>query len=259
MLTLLVLDQISDWLLSHVGEVIAGIVGGAVVAFLTGIFRYIRGRQRAGRSEDASFHIAATLYTPIDLARPEHAHYREAVAQGKTHVQELLWLGEEVALATFLPNPFVLSEVSNAMDRSKREGLLLGDLHEDAERPLLKKILGYHNTIPMTDLVHLYKNNVGRTADGRVFGISPPTCEDYPGSPHRRVLRAMFIADSQLAYGIPPRDSVLFINDGQQNRHATLTTLIQLYRDNPDAFARCRAYFRLPDLSSDLARPAAFC
>ena len=210
---------------------------------LAGIFRYIRGRQRAGRSEDASFHIAATLYTPIDLSRPEHAPYRQAAAEGKTHVQELFWLGQEIALATFLPNPFVLSEVSNAMDRSKREGLLIGALHEDAERPLLKKILGYHNTVPMTDLVRLYKDHVGRASDGRVFGISPPTCEDYPGSPHRRVLRAMFIADSQLEHGIPPKDNVLFTNGGQQNRHETLTTLIQLYRDNPDKFARCHAYF----------------
>ena len=48
MLSLLVLDQIGDLLLGHVGEVIAGIFGGAVVAFLTGIFRYMRGRQRAG-------------------------------------------------------------------------------------------------------------------------------------------------------------------------------------------------------------------
>ncbi len=243
MLSLLVLETIVDWLLGHVGEVIAGIVGGAVVAFLTGLFRYIRGRQRAGRSEDASFHIAATLYTPIDLTKPEHAQYSLAASEGKTHVQELLWLGEEIALATFLPNPFVLSEVSSAMDRSRREGLLIGQLHEDAERPLLKKILGYHNTIPMTDLVYLYKDHVGRASDGRVFGISPPTCEDYPGSPHRRVLRAMFIADSQLAHGIPAKEFVHFTNGGQQNRHETLTTLIQLYRDKPEVFARCRAYF----------------
>ncbi len=237
------LGQFGAWLVSNLGEVIAGLVGGAVVAFLSGIYRYIRGRQQAGRFEDATFHIAATMYTSIDLDRPEHARYAEAAESGKTHVQELIWLGREVALTTFLTNPFVLSEVSGAMDRSKREGLLIGQMHEDAERPLLKKILGYHNSIPATDLVHLFKDNVGKSADGRVYGISPPTSEDYPGSPHRRVLRAMFIADSQLSDGIPAVENVFFRHETQRHRHETLTTLIELYRAKPETFERCRAYF----------------
>ena len=237
------IEQIGNFFLGHVGEVLSGIVGGAVVACVSGVYYYIQGWRQAGRSEDASFHIAATLYTPIDLSRPEHGAYGAAVESGKTHVQELLWLGEEVPLSALLQNPFVLSEVSGAMNRSKREGLLIGDMHEDAERPLLKKILGFHNRIPSNDLVALYKRQVGTSSDGRVFGISPPTSEDYPGSPHRRVLRAMFIADSQLRDGIPPKSSVHFSNASQGSRHDTLTALIERYRKDPATFERCRAYF----------------
>ena len=237
-------EQWSTWAVEHLGEILAGLVGGVIVATLTEIVRYIRGRLQAGRNEDACFHIAATMYTPIDLNDPYHAKtYHDALMTGKTHVQELLWLGEEIPLSTFLGNPFVLHEVSRGIDRSKNEGLLLGKLHEDAERPLLKQILGYHNRIPATDLVRLYKTRVGTTSDGRVFGISPPTSEDYAGSKHRRVLRAMFVAESQLTNGIPDKEKVYFANGEQAHRHDTLTTLIDVHRKNPHKFDRCRAYF----------------
>jgi hypothetical protein len=225
------------------GEVIAGLVGGAIVAVVSSVGRYLHGWHEAGRFRGADFHIAATMYTPIDLNNPAHVPYRAAAEAGKTHIQELLWLGEEVALSEFLTNPYVLNEVTNAMSRARDAGLLLGDLLERAERPLLKKILGYHNRIPATDLVRIFKETVGKAPDGRVYGIAPPTHEHYAGSPHRRVLRAMFVADSQLRDGLPPRDKVEFREGTQENRYTTLTTLIEAYQADRKRFAGCRAYF----------------
>lgn len=228
---------------TYSGEVLAGLVGGTIVAIVSTIARYWRGWYEAGRFRGADFHIAATMYTPIDLENPAHATHRVAAEAGKTHIQELLWLGEEIALSEFLANPYVLNEVSNAMARSKDTGLLLGKLSERAERPLLKKILGFHNRIPATDLVAIYKDAVGKSLDGRVYGIAPPTHEHYAGSPHRRVLRAMFIADSQLRNGLPPKDKIVFPQGTQEHRYASLTTLIEAYQADRKRFANCRAYF----------------
>lgn len=230
-------------LAKYSGEVVAGLAGGAIVAIVSSVGRYVHGWYEAGRFRGADFHIAATMYTPIDLDNPAHVPYRADAEAGKTHIQELLWLGEEIALAEFLTNPYVLNEVTSAMNRARNEGLLLGRLSERAERPLLKKILGYHNRIPATDLVRLYKDTVGKAPDGRVYGIAPPTHEHYPGSPHRRVLRAMFIADSQLRNGLPARDKVVFPQSTQEHRYATLTTLIEAYQADRKRFANCRAYF----------------
>lgn len=235
-----------DWLGllgKHSGEVLAGLVGGLIVAVVTGTGRYIRGWYEAGQYKGADFHIAATMYTPIDVSDPAHAAYLEAAKTGKTHVQELLWLGQEMSLAEFLTNPYVLSEVNNAMGRARGAGLLLDDLPERARQPLLKKILGYHNAIPATDLVNVFKDRVGRAADGRVHGIAPPTHEHYDGAQHRRVLRAMFVADSQLEDGLPPKEQVHFTHPNFANRYQTLETLIAAYRADPQKFRECRAYF----------------
>lgn len=237
------LQQVWTAIGSTSGEILAGLVGGAVAAGLTGLGRYYIGWYRAGQFRGADFHIAATFYTPLDAQNPAHARYSAAIAAGKTHVQELIWLGEEIALSEFLENPYVLHEVSEAMGRAKDAGLLLDDLPERASRPLLKKILGYHNRIPATDLVALYKSSVGTASDGRVHGIAPPTHESYAGSPHRRVLRAMFIAQSQLTDGLPPMEAVHFPQEAHKHRYRTLQTLIADYRANPDKFANCRAFF----------------
>ncbi len=235
-----------DWtaiLSNSADKVLAGFVGGLVVAVFTAALRYWLGRRRAGRMEDADFHIAATLYTPLDAADPAHARYADAMAAGKTHVQELLWLGPEVPLVQFLANPYVLHQASRAMGRVRGAGVLLGVMPEMAERPFLKKLLGHHNTIPATDLVRLYKDSVGTAADGRVHGISPPTHENYPGSPHRRVIRAMFVADGQMDAPLPERGAVHFPYPGAENRYDTLQTIIRDYRQDPDRYAACRAYF----------------
>ncbi|HUS97671.1 MAG TPA: hypothetical protein VMX97_13100 [Hyphomicrobiaceae bacterium] len=224
----------------HSSEVIAGIVGGAVTATLTGLGRYVYGWHQASRQQGAHFHIAGTMYTPLDPANPAHAPALEA---GKSHVQELLWLGDEIGLPHFVPNPYMLRTVSSAMARTSGAGLLLGHLPQRVETPLLKKILGHHNTIPATGLINAYKTNIGTAPDGRVHGISPPVYEHYKGSDHRRVLRAMFIAESQLMQGIPPREKVHFPHQNHVNRHATLSTLIAGYHENPQAFDCCRAYF----------------
>jgi len=235
-----------DWsaiLSSSADKVLAGFVGGLVVALLTAAMRYLAGRRRAKRMEDADFHIAATLYTPIDPGDPDHARYADAHAAGKTHVQELLWLGPEIPLSQFLVNPYVLHQASRAMGKVRDAGILLGVMPEMAERPFLKKLLGHHNTIPATDLVRLYKDSVGTGKDGRVHGIAPPTYENYAGSPHRRVIRAMFVAQGQMDAGLPERGAVHFRHEGAENRYDTIQAIIRDYRRNPERYARCRAYF----------------
>lgn len=224
-------------------KILAGFIGGLVVALLATLGRYIVGWYKAGKYQDADFHIAATLYTPLDEANPDHARYADAMAAGKTHVQEIFWLGQEVPLSQFLTNPYVLSSALTAMGRVRGAGLLLDRMPPRAELPFLKKLLGYHNTIPSTDLVKLYKDSVGREADGRVKGISPPTHEHYPGSQHRRVIRAMFIADSQLSGTLPERSKVYFPFEGAENRYDTIQTLVRDYRQNPKRYHRCQAYF----------------
>ena len=221
-------------------KVLGGAVGGLVVALIGGFLRYAVGWYQAGKHRDADFHIAATIYTLLDADDPRHA---QALSAGKTHVQELLWLGQEVPLSTFLTNPYVLREASAAMSKARGAGVLLGTMPDRAERPFLKKVLGHHNTIPATDLVRLYKKHVGFDDDGRVHGISPPTHEHYPDSPHRRVIRAMFIADSQLRDTLPERGSVHFRHEGEEHRYDTIQTITRDYRQNPDRYTRCRAYF----------------
>lgn len=221
-------------------KVLGGAVGGLVVALLGGVARYVMGWYRAGKYQDADFHIAATIYTPLEPGNSDHA---KGLAAGKTHVQELLWLGREVPLSTFLTNPYVLREASTAMGKARGAGILLGTMPERAERPFLKKLLGHHNTIPDTDLVRLFKDRVGRETDGRVQGISPPTHEHYPGSPHRRVIRAMFVADSQLRDTLPERAMVYFRHEGEEHRYDTIQTITRDYRQHPERYDRCRAYF----------------
>lgn len=232
-------------ILAHYSDqIIVGAVGGLFGGAFVEIVRYGQGWLEARGNKGADFHIAATMYTPIDLTNPAHEHFAEAAAAGKTHVQELLWLGHEKALNDFLQNRYVYREVMGAMGRAQKEGLLLGLLPQRAERPLLKKLLGYHNGIPATDLVNIYKDYAGRDAQGRVYGISPPVHEHYPGSPHRRVLRAMFIPDRLLKDGLPPKDKVYFLKPmTHSNRYETVQALINLYRSDPSRFDDCRAYF----------------
>ena len=232
-----------DWstvVANSADKVLAGFVGGLVVALFTAIMRYIVGWYQAGKHRDADFHIAATIYTPLDADDPDHA---AALSAGKTHVQELLWLGQEVPLSTFLTNAYVLREANAAMSKAHGAGILLGTMPDRAELPFLKKLLGHHNTIPATDLVRLFKKHVEVDADGRVHGISPPTHEHYPGSQHRRVIRAMFIADSQLRDTLPERAKIHFRHEGEEHRYDTIQTITRDYRQKPDRYARCRAYF----------------
>ncbi len=227
----------------YLGEIIAGVAGGIVGAGLNEVTRYFRGWRQAGLNRGTDFHIAATMYPKIDPNDPSHQRYLPALEQGKTYVQELIWLGREISLTEFTANYYIYRQVISAMDRAKDAGLLLGDLPERAERPLLKKIAGYHNSIPSNDIVRLYKQHVGTSESGRVSGISPPTHEHYSGSPHRRVMRAMFIADSQLKGGIPPKETIHFHKGTHQNRYNTLMFLIEAYNKDPDRFKNCFAYF----------------
>ena len=233
----------SDILANSSDKILAGLIGGLVVAVFTSVARYIYGWYQAGQYREADIHIAGTMYTRLDPQNPAHAIFQDAMANGKTHVQELLWLSQEIRLSDFLANPYILRTVSRAMSSTRDAGIMLGKMSERTERPLLKKILGLHNTIPATDLVRLYKSTVGTTADGRVVGCSPPTHEQYSGSPHRRVLRAMFVADSQLRDGLPPKEVIHFSATGSGHRYDTISEIIADYRKSPEKYARCRAYF----------------
>lgn len=238
-----ILSGFFDGLTHYSDQVLVGLVAGAVGGGLVEFTRYVKGWYQAGRFRGADFHIAATMYTPIDPSNQAHHRFKGTVAAEKTHIQELIWLGQEIALKDFVSNAYMLREISRAMNRTKDAGLLLGKLPERAERPLLKKIVGYHNAIPANEMVRIFKDNVGTDALGRSHGISPPTHEHYAGSPHRRVLRAMYIADSQLEKGLPPKEKVHFYQGTHANRYETLTNLIAAHRANPAQFESCRAYF----------------
>jgi hypothetical protein len=237
------IDGIMSLIWEQADRLVAGAVGGIIGVGLKETFQYLWGWYRAGRFESADVHIAATMYPRIDPADPGHGRYLEALEDGKTHVQELLWLGSEVSLKEFLDNAYVLRQANAAMSRARNAGLLLGDMPERAERPLLKKLVGFHNAIPANDIVRVFKTHVGTDGVGRVHGISPPTHEHYPGSPHRRVLRAMFVADSQLANGLPHKTLVHFPRGIHADRYDTLSFLIDEYKVNPERFEGCRVYF----------------
>ncbi len=232
-----------DWAVNNLDKLVVGAVGGAIGVGLKEAGQYIWGWYRAGRHEDAGFHIAATMYPQINPADPGHQRYLPALEQGKTHVQELIWLGSEISLNVFLTNAYVLRQTNNAMSGARNAGLLLGTMPERAERPLLKKLVGYHNAIPSNDIVRVFKSHVGTDSVGRVHGISPPTHEHYSGSPHRRVLRAMFVADSQLANGLPHKTSVHFPREIHADRYDTLDFLIEEHQVKPERFEACRVYF----------------
>ena len=237
------LNPVIDLLTRYSDQVLVGIVGGFVGAVLTTVFRYIHGWFQAGRYRDADFHITATYYVPLELEPGISGQMDPAQLEGKTHVQKIIWLGQEVTLDEFISNTYILREIKSAMNDTKNAGLLLGLLAERAERPLLKKILGYHSAIPANDIVRAYKDYAGVDAEGLVNGIAPPTHEHYSNSPHRRVLRAMFVADRQLNEGLPPKDKIVFPQESQAHRYETLNTLIEDYRKNSERYDRCRAYF----------------
>lgn len=231
------------WAASQADKLLAGAVGGVIGVGLKEAAQYVWGWYRAGRHEDAGFHIAATMYPQINPSDPGHQRYLPALEQGKTHVQELIWLGSEISLSTFITNAYVLRQANSAMSSARNAGLLLDAMPERAERPLLKKIIGYHNAIPANDIVRVYKSHVGVDSVGRVHGISPPTHEHYSGSPHRRVLRAMFVAESQLQNGLPHKTAVHFPRDIHADRYDTLDFLIEEYKVKPERFEACRVYF----------------
>lgn len=235
--------DILGWAAGHADKLFAGALGGVVGAGLKESFQYVWGWYRAGRHEDGDVHIAATMYPRIDPNDPGHKRYLPALEAGKTHVQELLWLGSEVALEDFISNTYVLSQVNSAMAEARNAGLLLGAMPERAQRPLLKKLRGFHSSIPANDIVRAFKAHVGTDAMGRTHGISPPTHEHYPDTPHRRVLRAMFVADSQLANGLPHKTQVHFEDASQAVRYDTIDFLIEEYRVEPSKFDNCRVYF----------------
>ncbi len=236
-----------DWLIDlareHALDLTAGAVGGLIGGSVVASMRYLAGWRRAKLNLGSEFHIAATLYVPVETGQGHDRRHQLAQAHGKQFIQELYFLGPEIALSDFLTNPYILSRVEAAMNAAKNEGLLIGGLEEDCERPLLKKIAGYHATIPASEIVTYCKRFLGQDVHGMTHGIAPPTHENYPGSPHRRVLRALFISEHQLTDGLPPLEHVFFENDQHQHRYQTLATLITLYRDNPERFARCHTRF----------------
>ncbi len=237
------MNPVIDFLTRYSDQVLVGIVGGFVGALLTTFFRYIHGWIQAGRYRDADFHITATYYVPIESEPALTKQMDASQLEGKTHVQKIIWLGQEISLDEFISNTYILREIKSAMNETKNAGLLLGRLAERAERPLLKKILGYHSAIPSNDIVRAYKEYAGVNSAGLVNGIAPPTHEHYKNSPHRRVLRAMFIADRQLTEGLPPKDNIVFTQEAQAYRYETLNTLIEDYGKNIERYDRCRAYF----------------
>lgn len=235
----------SEFFTDFPGEIIAGVVGGIVGAGLNEAFQYVKGWYETGQNKGAHFHIAATMYPEINPNDSTHQAYLPALEEGKTHVQELLWLGSEVSLDVFLTNRYLYSQVSSAMSKAKDAGLLLGKMSKSAERQIVKKIIGYHNSIPNNVIVQNYREHITGSSTARIRGISPPTHEHYKGSAHRKVLRAMFVADQQLQNGLPPEDKIYAGRPGRGlgNRYKTLTFLIDAYHKNPDLFKDTHAYF----------------
>ncbi len=225
------------------GNIVTGIVGGIIGAGLNEASRYFWGWRQAKNNKGADYHITGTMYARIHPDDPAHKRFLPALEQGKTHVQELIWLGGEVPLDGFLSNRYLYRQVLGAMGRVQDAGLLMGVLPKDVERQLLKKTIGYHNLVPNTVIVNIYRKNVGVAEGQRVKGISPPTYEHYDGSPHRRVLRSMFIADSQLENGLPPKDKVHFPEQTHAHRYETLTTIIEDYRKDPAKYHAAHAFF----------------
>lgn len=224
-------------------NILSGLIGGVVGAGLKEAMDYIWGWRMAGNNRSADFHIAATMYPEINLNDPAHKDYWAGLDQGKTHAQELIWLSGEVSLQTLLTNRYLYRQVTAAMNYAKDAGILLGAMPERAERPLLKKVSGFHSNIPNNGIVQLYKRHVGVPDGGRVLGISPPTHEHYEGSPHRRTLRAMFIADSQIEAGLPPKDKVFFRKETHGTRYKTLKTIIEDYKGDPGKYKNVRVFF----------------
>lgn len=234
-----------DFLSNYLSEIIAGVTGGLVGAGLNEAARYVVGWRNAGQNKGADFHIAATMYPAINPDEPTHQAYLPALEDGKTHVQELLWLGSEIPLHVFLSNRYIYHQAISAMSGAKNAGLLLGEMPEKAERQIVKKIIGYHNSIPNNSIVQYYREHISGSRTARIKGISPPTHEHYDGSAHRKVLRAMFIADKQLKNGLPPEDKIYFGREGRAlgNRYKTLTFLINEYHKNPELFQDTHVYF----------------
>ena len=48
-------------------QILIGLIGGAAGGGIAELTRYIHGWYQAGHHRGADFHIAATMYTPIDL------------------------------------------------------------------------------------------------------------------------------------------------------------------------------------------------
>ncbi len=222
---------------------LSGVAGGVIGAGLKEITQYLWGWHQAGQNKGADFHIAGTMYPKIDPNDPTHKNYLHALSEGKTHVQEMIWLGGEINLETFLGNHYLHRKVQNAMAKAKDAGILIGTMPERAERPLLKKIVGHHNTIPNNSVVQIFKKHVGMSDQGRVSGICPPTHEHYAGSHHRRVMRAMFVADRQLEIGLPEKSKILFLRDSHANRYETIMTIHKEYHQNPEKFKAARVHF----------------
>ncbi len=225
------------------GNIVTGIVGGIIGAGLNEATRYFWGWRQTKNNKGADYHITATMYSRIDPNDPAHKEFLPALEAGKTHVQELIWLGGEVPLEAFLSNRYLYRQVLAAMARVKDAGLLMGVLPKDVERQLLKKTVGYHNLIPNNVIVNIFRRHVGSGDMQRVKGISPPTYEHYDGSPHRRVLRSMFIANSQIENGLPPKDKVHFPADTHAHRYETLTTIIEDYNKDQEKYRSARAFF----------------
>ena len=121
------LSRFFDGLTHYSDQVLVGLIAGAVGGGLAEFSRYVKGWYQAGRFRGADFHIAATMYTPIDPSNQAHNRLKGTVAADKTHIQELIWLGQEIALKDFVSNPYMLREISGAMNKTKDAGLLLGN------------------------------------------------------------------------------------------------------------------------------------
>ena len=195
------------WAAGHADKLFAGALGGVVGAGLKESFQYFWGWYRAGRHESGDFHIAATMYPRINPKDPGHKRYWPALEDGKTHAQELIWLGSEVALESFLSNKYVLRQANIAMGNATNAGLLLGTMPRTRRTPAAEET----QRVSQLDPRQRYRADFQGPCRHRRRRPHPwHLTTDTRALPritrHRRVLRAMFIADAQLTHGLPPKD-----------------------------------------------------
>lgn len=233
------------------GDILLGVVGGIVAAVLTWLFHQAWGYWQAHRNHEADFHVTATYYADIDrddpriLSLPDASRdaVRARIDAGELkYIQEIIWLGPEVRLSELFDNPWQHRRVVSQMQSTVGGAWLVRGLPDTIERPLFKKIVGFHNRIVPNDRVRLLKLALGTLPNGLISGISPPTYENKDDDRfHRRVMRAMFIGQSQLEEKLPPKDQVYFHIPTHADRYDTLLAIKNEYAKEDELADRLRA------------------